>query len=208
MKTYFIYKWTNDISGKSYIGVTSNIEKRWKKHMYDAQAGSSLPFHRALIKYDVPLWKLSILRKNLTLNEALTEETNCIVEHHSQTPSGYNLTLGGRGLRNHSFSKLHRERLKWTNERRKIVIEKYKNGLHPTKGKPSKLRGTLRPDVKQRFSKNWIVVTPTGDTLNINNLKDFCRSHNLNNGHMTSVSQGKLKSHKGYTCMENKLCSL
>ena len=205
--SYSIYMWTNSISKKSYIGASKNVEARWKKHLYDAHHKSALPFHRALVKYDVASWAGSILRSDLSLDEAIIQETNCIVEHNTQSPAGYNLTLGGRGLCNHTFSQTHRERLKWTDERRQLVFEKYRNGLHPAKGKLSKLRGVLRPDTTKRFSKDWIVITPTGETLNINNLKAFCRSHNLNTGHMASVAKGRLHAHKGYMCVE-KTCDL
>ena len=45
-KKFVIYKVTNKINGKIYIGKTYNFEKRRREHIYDIENG--LPFHRAL----------------------------------------------------------------------------------------------------------------------------------------------------------------
>jgi predicted GIY-YIG superfamily endonuclease len=44
-KKFVIYKVTNKINGKIYIGKTYNFEKRRREHIYDIE--NELPFHRA-----------------------------------------------------------------------------------------------------------------------------------------------------------------
>lgn len=197
---YCIYKWTNKTNGKSYIGASNDVQRRWLKHTGDAQRGSSLPFHRAIQKYGKHDWNLEILHSNLTVDAAFTQESMCIKEHNSKVPSGYNLTEGGRGLHNHQFSAEHRQHLKWSDARRQRYQDFCALGLHPSKGKPSKLKGKLRPEAAIWQSKNWLVTTPDGNTLHINNLAAFCRNNGLNNAHMSRVAQHALTSHKGYRC--------
>lgn len=44
-----IYKITNKINGKIYIGQSINIERRWKEHIFDNRKNSLI--HLAIIKY-------------------------------------------------------------------------------------------------------------------------------------------------------------
>lgn len=62
--TFFVYKHTNKINGKAYIGWTSfSLEKRLKTHLSQAKSGSSYAFHRALRKYNIDNWT-SVLRES------------------------------------------------------------------------------------------------------------------------------------------------
>lgn len=54
----------------------------------------------------------------------------------------------------------------------------------------------------QKLSKNWLIIHPDGEEEIINNLTQFCRDHNLNNGCMSLVANGHNKTHKGYRCQK------
>lgn len=99
MKTYVIYKVTNLINGKMYIGKTYNFEKRKREHLYDIDNG--LPFHRALKKYGLDNFKWEIIDKSDSDEEIKEKEiywikklNTCI---HSENSQGYNITIGGEG---------------------------------------------------------------------------------------------------------------
>ena len=99
MKTYVIYKATNLINGKMYIGKTYNFEKRKREHLYDID--NELPFHRALKKYGVENFKWEIIDKAVSDKEIKEKEiywikklNTCI---HSKDSQGYNITIGGEG---------------------------------------------------------------------------------------------------------------
>jgi group I intron endonuclease len=199
LKAYCVYKWTNNISTKAYIGVSNDVQRRWKKHIADARRGSSAAFHRAIRKYIQSSWTREILVDGLSFEEACVVEQQLIRAHNTLAPNGYNLTEGGLGLKGHHFSEEHRNHLKWSPERKALVLDRYAQGYHPSKGKQN-AKGNVRSDLVMKFSKEWWIVTPTGSTLKINNLAAFCRAHGLNSGHMTRVAQGKLSQHKGYRC--------
>ena len=58
----YIYKITNDINGKIYIGQTTRtVEKRWKEHLYLAKKDSSLYLHRSMRKYDARNFSIEII---------------------------------------------------------------------------------------------------------------------------------------------------
>lgn len=98
-KTYVIYKATNIINGKVYVGKTYNFEKRKREHIYDID--NDLPFHKALKKYGVDSFKWEIIDYASTDEEIREKEIFWIKELntciHSPNSNGYNITLGGEG---------------------------------------------------------------------------------------------------------------
>lgn len=98
-KEYVIYKATNKINGKLYVGKTYNFEKRKREHFYDID--NNLPFHRALKKYGKENFEWEIIDTAKTEKEIIEKEiywikklNTCI---HSPNSNGYNITLGGEG---------------------------------------------------------------------------------------------------------------
>ncbi len=48
-------------------------------------------------------------------------------------------------------------------------------------------------------AKNFTLISPTGKTVKIYNLKKFCLDNNLHRGNMSSVASGRRKSSQGWT---------
>lgn len=96
-----IYKVTNKVNGKIYIGQTSKtLEKRRYEHEHDAAYDLSKnltnqPFHAALLKHGVESFSWEVLKENLSDEEANIAETACIEEYDSFN-DGYNATTGGK----------------------------------------------------------------------------------------------------------------
>jgi group I intron endonuclease len=91
-----IYKATNSLNGKSYIGQTIyDIEFRKNSHLSEAQR-DNLPFHNALLKYK-QYFKWTILEKCKSKSELDEMEFHYIKQYNTLMPDGYNLTLGGEG---------------------------------------------------------------------------------------------------------------
>lgn len=54
-----VYKISNDINGKLYIGITTcQLEVRWKGHLHDADRGIERPLYRAMRKYGKEHFKI------------------------------------------------------------------------------------------------------------------------------------------------------
>lgn len=97
--TGIIYKATNLINEKIYVGQTiKTLEQRICKHYYDAEQ-DDFYFHRALIKYNKEDWKWEIIDTFSTFEEMNDKEKYWIAHFQSnKNNKGYNLTEGGTGV--------------------------------------------------------------------------------------------------------------
>ena len=49
-------------------------------------------------------------------------------------------------------------------------------------------------------AKCYIVTLPSGNEIEVFNLKKYCKENNLHQSNMAQVAKGKLKQNKGYLC--------
>lgn len=92
-----IYKYTNLVNGKIYIGQTiTTIEYRDKKHL--SQLNDNTYFHKALKKYGRENFSLEIVEDNISIEKLDDKEKYYIDMFDSfyTTGKGYNLTQGGK----------------------------------------------------------------------------------------------------------------
>ena len=97
MRTGLIYKFTNKLNNKIYIGqTTQTLEQRINKHLQ--QLNDETYFHRALKKYGINNFNIEIIEQNIPLSELDNREIYWIKYYDSYYTSnkGYNLTKGGQ----------------------------------------------------------------------------------------------------------------
>lgn len=94
MNNYLVYKHTSP-SGKSYIGITNDYDRRCNQHQNSSNRCSA--FKSAIAKHGWDSFEHTILLTNITLEEAKNAEQSLIAEHNTLAPNGYNLTTGGEG---------------------------------------------------------------------------------------------------------------
>ena len=65
IKMVGIYKITNNINGHSYIGLSTNLEDRWKYHLtpYNQERESYKTLYKAFKKYGVENFSFEILEE-------------------------------------------------------------------------------------------------------------------------------------------------
>jgi group I intron endonuclease len=152
-----VYKITNSINNKCYIGITSNLKKRLKDHIRFSINNYKIKgyIHKSIQKYGVDKFTVEILcecETDLDLNE---KEQYYIKLHNSANSDfGYNLTLGGnREIPN------------------KETIEKKIKNSHKVK--------VAQYDLKGNLIKSYVSIKEASRELNISD-SDIHRCHKKN----------------------------
>ena len=96
----FIYKITNEVNGKLYIGKTSfSVKKRFKRHLYEAKRGKlDYPLYKAMEKYGYDNFTITTIEE--IPDEELSEREIYWINFYNtyiKNGKGYNCTLGGEG---------------------------------------------------------------------------------------------------------------
>jgi len=82
-----IYKITNTVNSKAYVGYSSNVESRWEDHK---KGYGSKVVYDAIQKYGLDNFTFEVIAEDTVDNE-----DKYIQEHDTMTPNGYNLVEGG-----------------------------------------------------------------------------------------------------------------
>lgn len=93
----YIYKITNIVNGKCYIGVTTkeNPNERWSNHKSAIRANSGCPFlQKAVKKYGEDAFKFEVLIICFD-KDVFKFENEYIIKYNSMSPNGYNVAVGG-----------------------------------------------------------------------------------------------------------------
>lgn len=93
-----IYKITNQINGKIYIGKTEQtLEQRWARHLQDVGVVNR-PLYNAIAKYGKENFALCVLEHCTSEQELCEKEIDWISKLHSTVLYGnYNISEGGGG---------------------------------------------------------------------------------------------------------------
>ena len=141
---HYIYKITNLINNKIYIGQTNDPADRWSKHKSSAKRNlKSQLITKAISKYGANNFIFEVIATCNSLENVNYLEVEVIKQYNSRDPSvGYNVAIGG----NHQLHTLE-------------VRKKISNGLQSHHGRfPGKYKG-------RQFSQQWkdkLSVAATG----------------------------------------------
>lgn len=93
----FIYKFTNKINNKVYIGSTIQpIQKRYKQHLYNVNHKTDkydYPLYAAIRKYGIENFNFEIIENRLCIEEEIRKiQHDYILKYNCIAPNGYNQT--------------------------------------------------------------------------------------------------------------------
>jgi group I intron endonuclease len=117
-KFMLIYKATNTINQKSYVGKTENtFDKRKSDHLTDAKQDKGFAFHSAIRKYGEENFVWEIVEDNITDDAVLNQKEEYYISlYESFGPKGYNMTKGGEGQK--GWVPSEETRAKWSEQRK------------------------------------------------------------------------------------------
>lgn len=94
----YIYKITNIINNKCYIGKTLNtVQERWREHCsdYKKRDEEKRPLYSAMKKYGIKNFKIEEIEQ--CSENVANEREKYWIEYYGSFHNGYNATLGGDG---------------------------------------------------------------------------------------------------------------
>jgi group I intron endonuclease len=94
---HYIYKITNLLNQKVYIGQTTKPKGRWSSHRSEAKKDKSkLPIHKAIRKYGTDNFLFELIASCQTQENTDYSESQIIIQYDSRNnEKGYNLKPGG-----------------------------------------------------------------------------------------------------------------
>ena len=111
----YIYKITNTLNGKIYIGQTSTtIEHRWKQHIQDSKKYKDRPLYRAFNKYGIDVFKIETIEQ--CPPEKVNERECFWITYYNSYHYGYNATLGGEGRLKYNYEEIGNKYLELKNQ--------------------------------------------------------------------------------------------
>lgn len=121
-----IYKITNKVNNKSYIGFTTNPKKRWYKHIWSSTHDSCLYIHNTIRKYGIKNFTFEVIYQSWDVDHCLNVMEPYFIKLYRsywKTGNGYNLTLGGEGVLGHTVSEKLKLEISKRNTGRKYTPE-------------------------------------------------------------------------------------
>lgn len=88
----WIYKITNSINNKIYIGQSKNPIRRYKEHILESKKENAIGLHAAIKKYGKDAFNIEIIEGPI---ENYNEREKYWIKYYNSYLDGYNLTEGG-----------------------------------------------------------------------------------------------------------------
>ena len=205
----YVYKITNDINGKMYIGQTSrSLHERFADHCREVRSKRFIerPLYAAMIKYGIEHFSIELIEET----DHPKEREVFWIEYYGTFKNGYNATVGGDGKKYIDYD---------------LVVETYKQVENMVRTAnllgicPDSVDNILRIKNEQKKSSSDIMVEQYAKHINMFDLngmylQTFTSAYEaarylINNGftncklttikaHVADVCKGKRKSAAGF----------
>jgi len=95
-KIIYLYRITNTLNNKVYIGQTIDPNSRWRAHRKSSASDKPRQvIHQAIKKYGNDVFEFDVIAASLNQDDADWMEENLIQQYNSLAPTGYNIEAGG-----------------------------------------------------------------------------------------------------------------
>ena len=115
---WIIYKHTNKINQKSYIGQTcQKPNERWRKGQGYHR---STKFYNAIQKYGWNNFEHDIIEENILTREEADQREKYWIQYYNSIENGYNISVGGTGMTSEQAKQYNQEN--WNNNKFKAIF--------------------------------------------------------------------------------------
>ena len=188
-----IYKIENQVNQKVYIGQSTNIATRWRRHRSEANnLNNSYPLYRAMRKYGLENFSFEIIEE--CSREDLDSRERYWIKKFDSYYNGYNSTLGGHSKRGYSLSESFKEKCR---NRRHTQETKQRMSISAKGRKPStdtllKMRESAKGN--SRRNKAVLLFINGVPMKEFNSVKEAALYNNISTSQMSRLCSGKRNS--------------
>ena len=209
-----IYKITNCINQKSYIGLTVNdAETRFKKHISMIYSNGCSALYAAFKKYGVENFIVETICVSNNKKELMSLEKHYISESNTVSPNGYNLTSGGENCKvtdetKRKISKtLKGRKIKWAEKVSSSVKKLWEDEEYRKKQTEQRKqkRGKYRDGIiKEKLRKKIDIQSFTKDYYSYMDLKQIVIKYNISLPTIYRIIKRENIQKRGYICNQKK----
>ena len=190
-----LYKITNQINKKVYIGLTTQgVDRRWSEHVYRFNSGErDHKLYLAMRKYGIENFKMETIL-TVRFPETLPVLEVAYIKKYNSFNRGYNMTIGGDFV-----SDATREKLSKIMTGRKIT---WGDKIVQTKNERYSIWPCGRATGAENKQSKWFEVKHPDEHKEVFcGLREFCRKHDLSHNLLLTTLSGKQTHHKGYVLL-------
>ncbi len=207
---YTIYRFTNTINQKVYIGMTYDFNRRINSHKH-ASKKEDTALYRAIRKYGWEYFSVDVIYQTKSHQHCIDMETHFILEYNNYN-KGYNMTLGGEGsvganTKQYEFYDIYGNHFTVTNLHKFCEENNLNSRCMYQLANNKMLKHDIYVSSKQStktFKKYKVFDTIKNEIIEINNLSEFCEEHNLDKYKMRRLVCNGRNVYKNYKNL-NKL---
>jgi hypothetical protein len=191
-----IYKITNNINNKVYIGQTiRDLETRLKEH----RRKKHCMMYKAFNKYGYENFTAEVIDTADTIEE-LNEKEMYWISYYDSTnkDKGYNLCEGGGNTKGYHHTEESKTKMS-QNTKKKFGADNHFYGMHHTEETRDKMRQSwiIRKESGEQLPQcRRVVNLDTGEVFS--SVSEACEKYNLSVTHVCRVCRGKRKRTGGY----------
>jgi group I intron endonuclease len=190
---YTVYKLTNTVTGKSYIGLTTvGLQERWIAHQSRARLGvRKSRIYVALAKFGTGAFRREVLAETVDREEGERLEAHFIGIHDTYR-NGYNSNLGGTGFFEfpeeirRKISEAQKGKIISAESRARMSLAKLGDKRCADHFGDFTAKGSGNPK-----AKSFLIQFPDGSENIITGLREFCRQHKLTQCKLSSKGRTK-----------------
>ena len=209
-----IYKITNKLDGKIYVGKTARtLEIRMKEHLRHNETY----IERALKKYGIEAFEVSVIEECDSEEKLNEREMYWIALLDCRYPNGYNMSEGSEGSLGHTVPESMRQKLSAMRSGKKLSLENRQNIGRGCKGKrhSEKTKAILSSVQKQKHAvicvesrKIFDSITAAAKSINVtrSTLRNALDNENRTAGGLHWISLNEKPTQEYKSCKRSIRC--